>query len=140
MIVVCIMILAVHSYSHPYILSRANLTESLYLLVLCMLAVMQIVPKIVEDKNAYRCIMFISVVLFVIALIHTIVVFFCKAVRFFQWRLRCCTGAQNTVVDRRGYEELENTHNDQDLDSEVERQRSVMDMIFKSPARPQLHG
>lgn len=140
MIVVCIIILTVHCYRHPYILSRANLAESLYLLILCMLTVMQIAPKIVEDKNSCKYVIYISVVLFVILSIHTIVVFSCKAVCFFQWRLRCCAAAQSTVVDRRGYEELENTYTDQDLDTEVERRRSVMDMIFSAPARPQGHG
>ena len=99
---------------------------------------MQIVPEIVEDKNQTS--VYISVVLLVIVFIHTIVVFFYKATRFFRGRFRCCACAEDTVVDRRTYEELENTENTQSLDAEIERRRSVMDTIFRTPARQQKSG
>ena len=138
MIVVSMVILTVHSNCQPYMRSRANWTESLYLLVLCVLAVTQIVPKIVEDKNQTS--VYISVVLLGIVSIHTIVVFFCKAARFFRGRFRSCACAEDTVVDRNGYGELENTETTQDLDTEIERRRSVLDAIFSTPARQQNNG
>ena len=116
MIVVCMVILTVHSNCQPYMRSRANWAESLYLLVLCVLAVTQVVPEIVEDKE--QASLYVSVVLLGIVSIHTIVVFFYKAVRFFRGRFGCCACAEDPVVDPRGYEELENTQTTQSQDTD----------------------
>ena len=137
MIVVCMVILTVHSNCQPYMRSRANWAESLYLLVLCVLAVAQIVPEIVDKHQAS---VYIPMVLLVIVSIHTIVVFFYKAARFFRGRFSCCACAKDTVVDRRTYEELENTETTQSFDTEIERRRSVLDTIFRTPARQQNNG
>ena len=134
MIAVCVVILAVHSNCHPYVRPRANYVESLYLLVLCGLAIMQIV----EDEHAKY---YVCLVLLIIVSTHTLVVFLYKAVRFFRKRFDCCACSQAAVVDRHGYEELEDTQTDthtdtqteQSLDTaEVERQKSIMDTIYST--------
>ena len=138
MIVVCMVILTVHSNCQPYMRSRANWAESLYLLVLCVLGVTQIVPEIVEDK--LQASVYISVVLLGIVSIHTIAVFFYKAACFFRGRFRSCACAEDTVVDRSGYEELENTETTQSSDTEIEGRRRVLDTIFTTSARQQNNG
>ena len=133
MIVVCVVILSVHSNCHPYTRPRANYAESVYLLVLCTLAIMQIV----EDKNAQ---FYVSLVLLCIVSVHTLAMFFYKAGRFFRQRFKCCANGQTTAVDRRGYEELENTLTEESLDTEVERQRRVLDTIFSASGRDLYSG
>ena len=102
MIVICVVILTVHSNCHPYARPRANFTESVYLLVLCTLAIMQIV----EDTPAR---FYVCLVLLIIVSLHTLVVFVFEAVRFFRKRFNYFAGAQDTVMERRDYEELDNT-------------------------------
>ena len=133
MIVVCMVILTVHSNCQPYARPRANFAESAYLLVLCILAVMQIV----EDKTAR---FYVSVVLLAIVSVHALVVFLYKAVGFFRKRFECCACAQATAGEGRGYEEFENTQTEQSQDTEIERRRSIMDTIFSVNAGLSDHG
>lgn len=125
MIFVCVVILTVHSNGQPYMKRRANLAESLYLLVLCTLAVMQIV----EHKDAQY---FVCLVLLIIAFVHTLIIFLYKAVRFFRQRFGHCACFLKTVMDRRSYEELENTQTDSNLDIDAQRQRRILDSIFST--------
>ena len=133
MIVVSMLILAVHSNCHPYMRPRANFVESVYLMVLSTLAIMQMV----EDKETT---FYVCLVLLLLVFAHTLVVFFYKAVRFFRKRFDCCADTQTTVVERTGYEELEHTQTDQTLDCEVERRRSLLDTIFTTSAKNSNHG
>ena len=133
MIVICVVILTVHSNCHPYTRPRANLTESVYLLVLCTLAIMQIV----EDTPAR---FYVCLVLLIIVSLHTLLVFGFEAVRFFRKRFNYCAGAQDTVMESRGYEELDNTQTEQSLDPEVERRRSIMNTIFSTSEEDSDHG
>lgn len=135
MIVVCVVILAVHSNCQPYMRARANVFESVYLLVLCVLAVVQVVPDIMVNDNK-DAVVYTSVVLLGLTLIHTTVVFFYKAVRFFRGRFECCAGGEVADGRRRGrYRELEDSRTEQIVDAEVERRRHVLDMIFNTRAR-----
>ena len=88
--------------------------------------------QMVEDKKAR---FYVSLVLLCIVSVHTLAVFFYKAGRFFRKRFTCCAGAQTTALDRRGYEELENTQTEESLDTEVERQRRVLDTIFSASGK-----
>ena len=126
MIFVCVVILTVHSNGQPYMKQRANFAESLYLLVLCMLAIMQIVEH--KDAQYYVCL-----ILLIITFVHTLVVFLYKAVLFFRNRFGHCACLLKTAMDRRSYEELENTQTDPNLDIDAQRQRSILDSIFIIP-------
>ena len=125
MISMCVIILAVHSNCQPYVSPRVNFTESVYLLILCMLAIMQIV--IDEEAKEYVCF-----VLLVIVASHTLLVFVYKARLFFRKRLDCaCTGTK-TATRRHGYDELESTQTEQSLDTDTERQRRILEAIYDS--------
>ena len=105
-----------------------------------MLAVTQVVPDIVVNYNK-DAVVYTSVVLLGLMLIHTTVVFFYKAVRFFRVRFECCAGGEATDGQRRGrYRELEDSRTEQVLDAEVERQRHVLDTIFNTRARQESRG
>ena len=125
MIFVCVVILALHSNCQPYTKRRANFAESLYLLVLCTFAIMQIVEN--KDARYYVCL-----VLLIIVSVHTLVVFLYEAVRFFRKRFDNCACLLNTVMERRSYEELENTQTDPILDIDAQRQQSILDSIFST--------
>ena len=119
----CVIILAVHNYCHPYLRSRANLAESVYLLVLCTLAIMQII----EDKQALLDLL--AKVLLVILVCLTLVVFLCKAAHFFRNRFHCACVGSNRSRRHRGYDRLESTEIEQSLSIETQRQRSNLDAL-----------
>ena len=123
MIFECVIILAVHNYCHPYLRARANLAESVYLLVLCTLAIMQIT----EDKQAKLDVL--VEVLLVILACHTIVVFIYKATHFLRNRFHCACPRSNRSTRRRGYDEIESTVTDPSLSIETQRRRSNLNII-----------
>ena len=105
MIFECVVILAVHNYCHPYLRARANLAEFVYLLVLCVLAIGQMI----EGKQAKAELEVAVMVLLVILACHTLVVFLCKATHFFRNRFHCECVWLNRLTRRRGYDEIEST-------------------------------
>ena len=119
MIFECVIISAVHNYCHPYLRARANLAESVYLLVLCTLAIVQISDEL--D-------VLVEVLLLILAC-HTLAVFLYKAVHFFRNRFRCVCARPNRSTRRRGYDEIESTTTEQSLSIETQRQRSNLDNI-----------
>lgn len=125
MILMCVVILAIHSNCHPYVSPRVNFAESVYLLVLCILAIMQIV----ENKHVqyYVCLVLLAILVF-----HALVVTVYKAGHFFRKRFDCACTWRETAERRRGYNELEGSQSERTLDSEAERQRSILDTIFDS--------
>ena len=128
MIVACMVILAVHSNCQPYMRPRANYAESVYLLVLSVVAIMQIVD---DQETAFN----VCLVLLIIAAIHTLGIFFLKAGLFCRRRFECCTGEERPDDQRHRYQELENTENEERRDTEIERRRSILDTILSKPAR-----
>ena len=131
MIFMCVLILAVHSNCQPYVRARVNYAESVYLLVLCTLSIMQIT----QDKPTKY---YVCLVLLVILACHTLVVTVYKGTRFFQRRFDCaCTQIKER---RQGYNELEDTQIDQSLSTETERQREILDTIFDSSEEGSEHG
>ena len=126
MTVACMVILAVHSNCQPYMRPRANYAESVYLLVLSILAMMQTVE---DQETAF----YVCLVLLITAAIHTLVVFFLKAGLFCRRRFKCCTGEETPDDQRHRYQELENTENEQRRDTEIERRRSILDTILSKP-------
>ena len=131
----CVVILAVHSNCQPYVKPRVNFTESVYLLVLSTVAIMQIV----EDEQAKY---YVCLVLVVILALHALVVTVYKATRFSRRRFDCACARRRpeSAVRRNGYDQLEDTEIDRSLDPEVERQRSILDTIFSSSPEGSEHG
>ena len=127
MIFECVIILAVHNYCHPYLRSRANLAEYFYLLVLCTLAIMQII----EDKQVLLIDVLVKVLLVILAC-HTLVVFLCKAAHLFRNRFHCACLRPNRLKRRRGYDELKSTETEQSLSIETQRRRSNLDAISQT--------
>lgn len=121
MIFECVVILAVHNYCHPYLRARANLAEFVYLLVLCALAISQII----EGKQAGLEVA--VMVLLVILACYTLIVLVCKATHFFPNRFRCARS--NGLTSRRGYDEIESTEADKSLSIETQRQRSNLNVM-----------
>lgn len=124
-IAVCVLILAVHSNCHPYERPRANYAESMYLVVLCTLALMQLV----KDDYARLC---VCLVLLIVLGLHTLVVFWCKAVLFFRKRFDCCACVDPTLLRRYGYEVLQETRSEESKDTEAERRRSMLNAVFSA--------
>ena len=133
MTVACMVILAVHSNCQPYMRPRANYAESVYLLVLSVLAMMQTVE---DQQTAF----YVCLVLLITAAIHTLVVFFLKAGLFCRRRFKCCTGEETPDDQRHRYGELENTETEQSRDTEIERRKSILDAIFSKPSGVPNHG
>ena len=133
----CVLVLAVHSNCQPYVRARVNYTESVYLVVLCTLAIMQIVQDI---KVKY----YVCLVLLVIVGIHALVVTVYKATRFFRKRFDCACAracARTEALERRhGYDVLENTEIERSLDAERERQRNILDTIYTLSGEGSEHG
>ena len=125
MTVACMVILAAHSNCQPYMRPRANYVESVYLLVLSILAMMQTVE---DQGTAFN----VCLVLLITAAIHTFVVFFLKAGLFCRRRFKC-TGEEAPDDQRHRYQELENTENEESRDTEIERRRSILDTILSKP-------
>ena len=120
---VFLVLLTVHSNFQPYEKRRANIMESLYLMVLCILALMQSV----EDKTVKN---YICSGLIILASLHTLVVFLSKAVGFFRRRFNCCTACvRENGLDRSDVEEIENTPTNSSVftQGDSERQLSIRD-------------
>lgn len=133
MIFMCVLILAVHSNCQPYVRARVNYTESVYLLVLCTLSIMQITAD--ESTKYYVCL-----VLLVILACHTLLLTVYKGTRFFQRRFDCACAQINIATRRQGYKEFEETQIDQSISTETERQREILDTIFNSSEEGSEHG
>ena len=133
MIFVCVIILAFHSNCQPYVRARVNLAESVYLLVLCTVAIMQIT----DDKQTKY---YVCLVLLVILACHTLVVTVYKGARFFQRRFDCACTQNKRTTRRQGYDELEGTQINRSLSTETERQRNILDTIFDSSEEGSEHG
>ena len=95
---VFLVFLTVHTYFQPYENRRANIMESLYLMVLCILAFM------VLGVKDYICCSLV-----ILAALHTLAVLLCKAVGLFRRRLNCCTACVRESDLDRIVEEIENT-------------------------------
>lgn len=133
MIFMCVLILALHSNCQPYLRARVNVAESVYLLVLCTLSIMQITDD--QPAKYYVCL-----VLLVILASHTLVVIVYKGTRFFQRRFDCTCAQIKTGPRRQGYDELAGTQIDQSISTETERQREILDAIFDSSDGGSEHG
>ena len=133
MIFMCVLILAVHSNCQPYLRSRVNVVESVYLVVLCTLSIMQMTDD--QQVKYYVCL-----VLLIILACHTLVVIVYKGTCFFQKRFDCTCAQITTARRRQGYNILEGTEIDQSISTETERQREILGTIFDSSDGGSEHG
>ena len=118
--------MAVHNYCHPYLRARANLAEFFYLLVLCTLAITQII----DDKQAPLDVL--VEVLMAISACCTLVVFLCKAIHLLRNRFHCACAWPNRSTRRRRYDELESATTEQSLSIETQRRRSNLEAISQT--------
>ena len=121
---VFLVFLTVHTNFQPYENRRANIMESLYLMVLCILAFMQSY----EDKTVKD---YICCSLVILAALHTLAVLLCKAVGLFRRRLNCCTVCVRESYLDRIVEEIENTPTNSPVftHEDFERQQSIQDSL-----------
>lgn len=122
---VFLVFLTVHTNFQPYESRRVNIMESLYLMVLCILAFMQSY----EDKTVKD---YICCSLVILAALHTLTVLLCKAVGLFRRRLNCCTSCvRASDLDRIDVEEIENTPTNSPVftHGDIERQQSILNSL-----------
>lgn len=122
---VFLVFLTVHTNFQPYESRRVNIMESLYLMVLCILAFMQSY----EDKTVKD---YICCSLVILAALHTLTVLLCKAVGLFRRRLNCCTACvRASDLDRIDVEEIENTPTNSPVftHGDIERQQSILNSL-----------
>ncbi|XP_074611689.1 uncharacterized protein LOC141866153 [Acropora palmata] len=121
---VFLVFLTVHTNFQPYENRRANIMESLYLMVLCILAFMQSY----EDKTVKD---YICCSLVILAALHTLAVLLCKAAGLFRRRLNCCTTCVRESDLDRIVEEIENTPTNSPVftHGDFERQQSIQDSL-----------
>ena len=125
MILMCVLVLAVHSSFQPYKKKRVNVVESLYLVVLCVLAVMQVLQKADIANN-------VCSTLLIIASLHACILTVSKAARFFQQRFSCSCSKQ--WHKRRSYGSTEHNQFQESLDEEQKAHNAILDTIFNNSA------
>ena len=128
MILMCVIVLAVHSNCHPYKKARVNITESVYLMILCLLTIMQIFP---DSNDKYSSKNIVCLIFLIILSIHTCLLTLCKAIRFFGKRFGFAVpGISNQ--DGVTQDPLGDSLIEQSLDTEDTRRRDVLDTIFST--------
>ena len=120
-------IFAVHSSVQPYKRIYTNVTESIYLFVLCVLAIVQIM-----DDQHHRC--DVSGTLLVIATIHSVIVCAIKFWRFCKKRCHCPCPRKVRSTQYGSFDD--NSHNES-LRKSVEpeartKRQNLFDSIFSS--------
>lgn len=121
MIVMCSMILAVHSVFQPYIKKRVNVMETLYLYILCIMAIMQVLQQI-NIANVV-CLMFL-----ITTTVHAFALTVYKAVVFFQ--KRCKRTCPTRYTSRKDYGSMNETDVEESLDVERKERKNIFDIIF----------
>ena len=118
---VFLVLLTVHTNFQPYEKRRANIMESFYLMVLCILAFVQSVEF--EDTTVKD---YICSGLVILASLLALVVFLCKAVGFFRRRFNCSTVCvRENGLDRSDVEEIENTPTNSSVFTQGDSERQL---------------
>ena len=116
----CALILAVHSIFQPYRKTRVNVVESLYLYILCMIAIMQVL----QDSQSIANI--VCSVLMIVTTLHAGALFVYKAVGFFERRFKCTKSCPR----RRSYGSMAETAIDRSVDPALKARKDIFDTIF----------
>lgn len=122
MIVICTLILAIHSIFQPYRLKRVNVVETLYLYILCIMAIMQVLQK----NDVANC---VCSLLLMSTTAHTFALTLFKAVTFFQ--KRCKKSCPTRCRHRRDYGSIKQTTDvEESLTFEQKERKNIFDIIF----------
>ena len=124
MIIMCSLTLCIHSIFQPYIKKRVNVVETLYLYILCIMAIMQVLqnPDIANT---------VCSLLLIITTIHAVVLTGYKAVGFFQRRAKRSCGRRCDY--RQEYGSMGETQVERSLDAEQIQRKNIFDIIFSEP-------
>lgn len=114
----CALILTVHSIFQPYRKTRVNVVESLYLYILCVIAILQAL----QDSNNITEI--VCSVLLIVATLHAGALTVYKAVGFFERRFKCA------CPKRRTYGSMAHTAIDRSVEPEQKERKDIFDTIF----------
>ena len=120
-IFVCTLILVAHSNAQPYKNTRINLVETVYLLLLSTLALLQQWEN--EATRDLLCVTFL-----IAASIHTVLLSLYKVGRFFN-KKRSCVGVKK-AVKRKRYGSFEEPDLESSVEPEVQKRRDILDTIF----------
>ena len=122
MVLECTVILAFHSNFQPYLIQRINTTETLYLLCLSSLAILQLLKK----KNIQTI---ISAILLILLVLHTTILAVYKGFRFFRKRF----GFQRCLLSNKPFIKYGSLHRSlrtQPKDQEIKNRSDVFEAIF----------
>ena len=122
MIVMCSLILAIHSIFQPYRMKRVNVVETLYLYILCIMAIMQVL----QETHVANC---VCSLLLMSATAHAFALTAFKAVMFFQ--KRCKKSCPKRCRHRRDYGSMGETKDvEESLTVEQKERKDIFDIIF----------
>ena len=123
MILMCCLILAVHSIFQPYKKKRVNVVETLYLFALCVMATMQ-------DFNDQDTANVICFVLLILTTVHFVALIIYKAIGFYRSRFK--RHCPKRFVKRRGYGSIAGTDFETSIGPEQIRRKNIFDIIFSN--------
>ena len=118
----CALILAVHSIFQPYRKKRVNVMESLYLYILCIIAIMQILQDSDDIANI------VCSLLMMVTTLHAVVLTVYKAVAFFERRFKC--SCPKRCTKRQNYGSMAETAIDRSVDEAQKKRKDIFDTIF----------
>ena len=121
MIVMCSLVLAIHSIFQPYRKKRVNVVETLYLYVLCIMAIMQVLQEMSVANS-------VCSFLLIITTIHSLALAIYKAVGFFQRRFK--RPCPKRCEHWRKYGSMGETQFEESIDPEQKERKNIFDIIF----------
>ena len=119
MILMCVLVLATHSIFQPYRRKRVNVIETLYLYILCTMAIMQVLEE-TSIANKVCCVLLIGTTF------HFVALTIYKAAWFVKKRLK----HPKRFPTRRGYGSMGETEIESSIDPEQIRTKNIFDIIF----------
>lgn len=126
--IMSLFVFAIHSNVQPYQRIRTNVTESIYLFVLCILAVVQIMEDQDNRSEVTGC-------LLVIATIHSSIICAIKFWRFCKKKCHCAYPRKARVHQYGSFDgnsRSESVRSRTSIDSEVRTKQNLFDSIFAS--------
>ena len=131
MFLLCLLALAFHSTFQPYKERPPNMVETLYLITLCTLTILQVVKKL-NNTTLTKMASIICTVLLILTSLHALGLFVLKTVRFFNMRSKC----RKTFFpnSQRGYGSMENTdvRRSGDIGPQLRKQNVFSNQSFSS--------
>jgi len=132
MFLLCLLALAFHSTFQPYKERRPNMVETLYLITLCALTILQVFKKLNINTTLTEMANIICTVLLILTSLHALGLFVLKTVRFFNLRSKC----RKTCFpnSKRGYGSMENTdvRRSGDIGPQLRKQNVFSNQSFSS--------